>query len=74
MSDNDRPPIHSTATGLGKQAWQIRCSQCHALQFVADREWVECSVGASSVAIKCWRRTCKRVIPLRRVSEVEHDH
>lgn len=65
MSDNDRPPIHSAATGVGKRAHEVRCSRCHALQFMADRAWVECSVAESAICVKCWRRKCRRIIPLR---------
>lgn len=45
--------------------YQVRCPHCHALLFMAKRAWYGAPIDAATVAIKCWRRTCKQVIGLR---------
>lgn len=45
--------------------YQVRCPHCHALLFMARRAWYGAPIDGATVAIKCWRRTCKQVIGLR---------
>lgn len=46
-------------------AFQMRCPHCHALQFLARVPWESVAIDEATVAIKCWRRTCKKVLGLR---------
>lgn len=46
-------------------AFEVRCPNCHALQFLARARWECVAIDEATVAIKCWRRTCKRVLGLR---------
>lgn len=50
------------------QTTQVRCASCNALQFMSRGAWEECAIADAELAIKCWRRWCRRVIGLRRVA------
>lgn len=51
--------------------YEVRCPNCHALQFLARGRWECVAIDEAIVAIKCWRRTCKRVLGLRPVEARE---
>ncbi len=44
---------------------QMRCPFCGALQFLSRNRWELCAVDQAALVIKCWRRRCKRILPLR---------
>jgi phage FluMu protein Com len=46
-------------------AHEVRCPVCGALQFIAAVSMTPTSVADGLVAIKCWRRTCKRLNAFR---------
>ena len=54
--------------GVGDpRGYEVRCPHCHALQFLARERWECVPIDQATVAIKCWRRTCKMVLGLRPV-------
>lgn len=54
--------------GVGDpRGYEVRCPHCHALQFLARERWECVAIDQATVAIKCWRRTCKMVLGLRPV-------
>lgn len=77
MPGSGPQPNDWTATGArpgwpnnaaGKVAHEVRCPYCHALQFIAAAAFAPTSVAEAVLVIKCWRRTCKRILPLRIVT------
>lgn len=50
--------------------YQVRCPNCHALQFLAQAAWEPVAIDEATLAIKCWRRTCKLVQGWRVAREV----
>lgn len=55
-----------SAPVVGREGvYEVRCPNCHALQFLARGRWECVAIDEAIVAIKCWRRTCKRVLGLR---------
>lgn len=56
---------------LRAEGYEVRCPHCHALQFLARAPWECVAIDEATVAIKCWRRTCKRVLGLRLVSSAK---
>ena len=45
--------------------YEVRCPYCGALQFMARETWEFVAIDEATLAIKCWRRTCKCVLGLR---------
>lgn len=41
--------------------FEVRCPNCGALQFLSRMVWHAVAIDEATLAIKCWRRTCKRV-------------
>lgn len=41
--------------------FEVRCPNCGALQFLSKMVWQPAAIDEATLAIKCWRRTCKRV-------------
>lgn len=65
-NDNEQAPKRpASVVVLGPVAKEVRCPRCHALLFLARRPWGYAPIDEASVAIKCWRRTCKLVVGLR---------
>lgn len=53
---------------LRAEGYEVRCPHCHALQFLARAPWECVAIDEATMAIRCWRRMCKRVLGLRPVS------
>lgn len=41
--------------------YEVRCPHCGALQFMSKWHWLPVPIDQAVLAIKCWRRHCKRV-------------
>jgi len=50
---------------MGKVAHEVRCPACGALQFIAAVDMTPTSVEDGLICIKCWRRTCRRILAFR---------